>query len=85
MTRLISDLAKRELEEWLADKARLDTLSIEKRSLESTVGLLEGDIQSLHGEVEIHDCELTKLCDDARFAQEAKNKAYHNVRCLESK
>lgn len=45
--RLISDLAIRDLGEQWADKAKLFALSKEKGSLEATVGLLEGNIQSL--------------------------------------
>lgn len=66
--RLVSDLASRELREQRVDKAKLAALSKEKGNLEVTVRLLEGDIQSLQGKIEIHKCKLAKLRDDARLA-----------------
>lgn len=83
-TSLVSDLATRELEERCVDKVKLVALSEENGNLEAMVGLLEGNIRSLQGEVEICKCELAKLRDNARLAQEARNKVDHHTRCLES-
>lgn len=57
----------------------------ESKDLTDKLEQVEGQVQQLQGEVEIHDCELSELHAEVCQAQEAHNKDDFMSKLLESK